>query len=238
MISVPVHCHTANNISLDSGLMNSLVSHREELLNKGTWGHWNNAIACFNQANTDSDNIRDNVEGVLLSSAFEHLLDAKSNAKDVARLFSVTLDKSDGILAKDSLRFSDDKKKVSDETLRYEWMREFYQLRGAYAHGKLVPQQPMKWTVQEHFILATIAFPLVVKSLLVEAGKYSLTNDDEAQIACFEGLANTPNFFTDPPNLRENCNSHWMQLLNKYHKNKRIEDTKNIIRQAMTEQED
>lgn len=240
-ISVPVHCHTAKNISDESALSEALVSHRKKLLVKGTWGRWNNAIACFNQANTDSDNIRDNVEWVLLSSAFEHLLEAKSKSHKVARKFCEVLCPPNNILAKDSLRFSDDKPRISDDepkTLRYEWMREFYRIRGDFAHGKLVPQQPMKWTVQEHLLLATIAFPLVIKSLLVKASKYILTNDDEAQVACFEGLANTLNFLEAPPCPKENRNSHWMQLLDEYNEKKRREDTKNKIQKAIAEQED
>lgn len=53
-ITVPVHCHTIREVSLDADLLKALVDHRAEL-SDGEWGRWQNAISCFNQANSDSD---------------------------------------------------------------------------------------------------------------------------------------------------------------------------------------
>jgi hypothetical protein len=99
------------------------------------------------------------------------------------------------------------------QSLRYEWMREFYRIRGDFAHGKLNTRQSAMWEPLEHLVLATIAFPLLVKSLLSKDNKYTLTNDDGAQINCFEQFADTDNFLTAPPNQQGSLDSHWRRLL-------------------------
>jgi hypothetical protein len=106
-------------------------------------------------------------------------------------------------------------------------MREFYCIRGAFAHGKLNPRQPMAWKPHEHLLLATVAFPLVVKSLLAKAGVFTLTDDDDAQIACFERLADMSEFFADPPDKKGSSDSHWRRLLTDYESKRAFENFKN-----------
>ena len=171
------------------------------------WGRWQNAISCLNQANTDSDNIRHQVEWVLLCSAFEHLLSAKSNAKDVACKLAETFASPEELLAKDATRCSCQQKRDGC-SVRYQWMREFYRIRGDFAHGKLNTQQPTTWNHLEHLVLATIAFTLLVKSLLDKACKYKLTDNDRAQIDIFEKFADSPDFLRPPPGQRDTLDSH------------------------------
>jgi hypothetical protein len=230
-ISVPVHCHIANDLSFDLALLDALDAQRR-MLSADNWGRWQNAIACFNQACTDSDNIRDHVEWVLLCSAFEHLLEAKPEAKDVARLFDAAVAPPDVILAEKSVRMAS-RPPGNSTSVRYEWMREFYRLRGDFAHGKLNPKQPMTWKPHEHLLLATLAFPLVVKSLLVRAGRFTLTADDEDQIACFEKLADTLDFFASPPDPKGSGDSNWMRLLSEYRREKLSQDFRNECYNAL-----
>jgi len=211
-ITVPVHCHTIQEVSLDADLLKALVYHRAEL-SDSEWGRWQNAISCFNQANTDSDNLRHQVEWVLLCSAFEHLLSAKSNAKDIACKFAKKLTPSDELLARDAARLSIQQKN-DGKSVRYQWLREFYRIRGDFAHGKLNPQQPTTWNFLEHLVLATIAFPLLVKSLLNKACKYKLTDNDQAQIDVFEKLADTLDFLRPPPGQKNSIDSHLKRLVN------------------------
>lgn len=211
-VTVPLHCHTIRQISLDVDLLKALADHRTEL-NDGEWGRWQNAVSCFNQANTDSDNIRHQMEWVLLCSAFEHLLSAKSNAKDVACKFAKTFDPSEELLAKDATRLSNQPKN-DGKSVRYEWMREFYRIRGDFAHGKLNTQQATTWNPLEHLVLATIAFPLLVKSFLNKACKYKLTDHDQSQIDVFEKFADTHDFLRPPPDQKKSLDSHWQRLVN------------------------
>ncbi len=208
-ISVPVHCHSVKEVSLDSSLIEALVNYRAKV---SEWARWQNAISCFNQANTDSDNIRYQVEWVLLCSAFEHILEAKPNAKDVASKFSKILVPSEKLLVKNSTRLSG-KQQDEGQLARYAWMREFYKIRGDFAHGKLDTQQPSIWNPLEHVVLATIAFPLVVKCLLNQAGYYKLTENDQAQIDVFEKFADTPEFLSPPKGKKGSLDSNWKRLV-------------------------
>jgi hypothetical protein len=211
-ITVPVHCHVIREVSLDSGLLQVLVAHRAQAGNE--WGRWQNAMSCFNQANTDSDNIRHQVEWVLLCSAFEHLLSAKPNAKDVACKFTKNLTPSNELLAKDAARCSCQQKQ-DERSLRYEWMREFNRIRGDFAHGRLDTRQPTTWNPLEHVLLASIAVPLLVKSLLNRACKYKLTDDDHAQIDVFERFADITEFLKPPPAQKGSLDSHWKRLVDR-----------------------
>lgn len=208
-ITIPTHCHTIQGVTLDGALLEALVVHRKKT-NNDEWARWQNAITCFNQANTDSDNVRYQVEWVLLCSALEHLLGAKSNAKDVARKLDDAMVPNNPLLASNANRRSDKLKK--EKSLRYEWMKEFYQIRGDFAHGNLNTQKPAVWNPLEHLVLATIAFPLVVKCLLKKAGAYELTNIDQTQIDGFEKFADTDNFLKPPPDRTNSIDSHWGRL--------------------------
>lgn len=148
---------------------------------------------------------------VLLCSAFEHILGAKSEAKDVAARFSEIMVPSEPLLVRNASRRSD-RWGDNGQALRYEWMREFYQIRGDFAHGKLNTRQSTVWNTLEHLVLATIAFPLVAKCLLNKACRYELTNDGWAQIDSFEALADTKDFLRPPPDQENSLDSYWKRL--------------------------
>lgn len=209
-ITIPVHCHTVREVSLDGDLLRALTAYRAEC-GPGEWTRWQNAISCFNQANTDGESVRYQVEWVLLCSAFQQLLGAKSDADDVASKFSVARAPHSAILV-DSANRRSNRSSNGGIPLRQDWMREFYGIRGDFAHGKLNTQQPAAWNPLEHLVLGTIAFPLVVKSLLQKAGKYELTTNDQAQIDMFEALADTEKFLKPPPNQKNSLDSHWKRL--------------------------
>jgi hypothetical protein len=210
-VSVPVHCHAIKDVAIDQTLLDGLILHRAASSDR-EWGRWQNSVACFNLANTDSETIREHVEWVLLSSAFEHLLEAKPEAKDVARLFEAMLVPHATITAAGSICQSG-RSSPPNVSLRHEWMREFYRVRGDFAHGKLASQQPMAWKSCEHLMLATIGFPLIAKLLLAGAGRYQFTEDDSLQIDCFEALADTPDFFVPPADAKGSWDSKWGRLL-------------------------
>lgn len=212
IFSIPVHTNYVSAVTLDEELLLGLINHRNSSREK-EWARWQNALSCFNQANTDNDTVRYQVEWVLLASAFEHLLSARSDAKDVANKFSdifvPTTPLEIGKAKRHSTKWQD-----SNRHLRYEWLKEFYRVRGDFAHGKLKTGQPLAWTPLEHIVLATIAFPLVAKSLLVRAGTYKLTDDDEAQIEAFESIANE-DFFKRPPDKKSSIDSWFGRLIRK-----------------------
>jgi hypothetical protein len=212
-ITIPVHSHTIRDVSLDTELLNALIKYRANL-QSSNWGRWQNAISCFNQANTDSDNVRYQMEWVLLCSAFEHIMESKPMAKAAADKFVDVLTPSSQLLVKDSTRLSNKQEKTS-RSIRYEWMKEFYRIRGDYAHGRLNTKQSIVWQPLEHLVLASIAFPLVIKTFLSRSGKYNMTDIDQAQIDCFEHFADTNKFLEPPTNRKSSLDAHWNRLIRK-----------------------
>ena len=201
-LTIPISCHGIEAVTLDEALLVALGSHRQESGDQ-EWGRWQNAIICFNQANTDNDTLLPQVEWVLLCSAFEHILAADPQAKSVADEFSKYMTPAQSILASKADRRSE-KWPHDDSTLRSAWMREFYRIRGDFAHGRLETCQPMIWQTEEHLVLAAIAFPLLVKCLLKKAIRYE-----------FESLAGTRNFM-NPPDQKNSLDSHWRRIRREY----------------------
>lgn len=208
VFSMPSQAKPLGKVNLDEQLLDSVVAFREGADSK-EWSRWQNSIACFNLANTDADNITHQVEWTLLCSAFERLLAADSKAIDVAMRFSAVFAPTNPIPISDATRKPS---RCSDKTkpLSLEWMREFYSVRGDFAHGKLNTGQPLAWHPLEHLSLARIAFPLLLKCLLSIAGKYTVTEHDLAEIDAFECLANAA-FLTEPPDSQGSMDSWWQR---------------------------
>ncbi len=209
VFSIPVHVSPIGSVSLDATLLDSLVAIRDQA-SDDVWIRWQNAISCFNQANTDNDAIRYQVEWVLLSSAFEHILEAKPDYSDVAQKFAEAVVPHPALLVRNAKRRSD-RWSDPDKPLRYEWMKEFYRIRGDFAHGRLTTRQPAVWNPLEHLVLASIAFPLLVRCLLKEKGAYEFTGNDLAQVSAFEKLADEQ-FLNPPADQKGSIDSVWHRL--------------------------
>jgi hypothetical protein len=210
--SVPVHVSPVRQVSLDEPLLEALIKFRNGS-SADNWSRWQNAISCFNQGNTDNDSIRYQVEWVLLVSAFEHLLHAKPNAEDVSQKFANAMVPENPVRVEVAKRQSN-RWAAKSKDVRFEWMREFYRIRGDFAHGKLNTQQPAVWNPLEHIVLATIAFPLVVRSLLAQRGDYALTDEDKAQTNAFERLADDQ-FLNPPGEQTSSIDSVWSRMRHK-----------------------
>lgn len=209
-INVPLHCHPIHHVSIDSNLIAGLFDQRAAA-DDAEWGRWQNAISSFNQANTDSEFFRYQVEWVLLCNAFEQFLNAQSNAVDVATRFANEVIPTNQVFVRGARRRSQ-QWRDENQSVRYEWMREFYRVRGAFAHGRLDPQQPMVWNPREHLILAVIAFALLVKARLAQLGRYQLSREDQVQRNAFETFADTPDFLNALADQQGGLDSTWRRL--------------------------
>jgi hypothetical protein len=210
VMSVPTHVSPVRLVSLDQRLLDGLVAFARS--GAPEWGGWQHALTCFNQANTDSDAFRYQVEWGLLASAFERLVDAAAHADDVADKFAKAMVPSSQLLAGDAQRRID-RWKDAGVPVRFEWLREFYRVRGDFSHGRLTTRQPMVWSATEHLTLAAIAFPLAVRCLLQRAGTYTLTRDDNAAIEAFESFADQAAFLQLPSDSRGSVDSWWVRML-------------------------
>ncbi len=219
VFSVPLHTSFVKTVTLDSSLIAGLLKFR--LDEAARWRRWQNAISCFKQANTDSEAVSSQVEWVLLCAAFERLLEARSDHKEVARVFSEALKPTKSISVGEATRTSN-RFKDRSRPLRYEWMKEFYRIRGDFAHGNFATVQPTTWKPLEHIVLASISFPLCVKSLLKERGCYCLTEADQDETDAFEALTNQIGFLDEPPDSHGSMDSWWKRHLTKARRDRRL----------------
>lgn len=176
-------------IDIDVSLLNALLTAQEG----GDWEHFAESILSFNLANTDSPNMSEHVEAVLLVSAFERLLEcARGDENELAVRFSEcaqpSRERSRGDCARLasanlSSRFS------PDATIREKWIRDFFRVRGHLAHGRTRHRYPSVWHLREHLLLGSYIFPLLVRVLLEKQNLYSKTKDDRLQIDIFERLS-------------------------------------------------
>jgi hypothetical protein len=208
VFSVPTHVSPVRRVSLDARLLDALVAFA--CTGSAEWGRWQHALSCFNLGNTDSDAFRYQVEWGLLCSAFEQLLSADSKAKDVAGEFTKTIVPSKPLRAGEARRRLD-RWRDPDRPVRYEWLEEFYRVRGDFSHGRLTTQQQMAWSPIEHLTLAAIGFPLLVRSLLKKASVYALSDDDLATVDMFERFADQA-FLEEPPDCHGSGDS-WLSRM-------------------------
>ena len=209
--TVPRHVSPVTLVSLDQRLLDGLVAFARS--GGAEWDRWQHALSCFNQGNTDSDTFRYQVEWGLLCSAFERLLDAAPKAEDVADKFAKAMTPSKPLLAGEAKRRID-RWKDPAAPVRFEWLNEFYRVRGDFSHGRLITRQPMAWDNPfEHLTLAAIAFPLLVRCLLQRAGTYALTRDDVAAIEGFEPFADQAEFLKLPPDSRGSVDTWWVRFV-------------------------
>lgn len=209
-LSIPVHVSPINKVILDDELLTALARFKDDPESAEEWPHWHNAIACYNQANTDNEVASSQVEWVLLCSAFERILDAKPKAVDVAEKFAAAFVPNAQLLTQNSKRRLRSWTNNS-ATVRYEWMKEFYRIRGDFAHGKFQSKQPRAWEPHEHIVLASIAFPLLVRALLQKKKLYAMADQDQLTLDVFEKLEDEK-FMDKPPDQKSNIDTVWSRL--------------------------
>jgi hypothetical protein len=137
------------------------------------------AIREFNAANTDSRDVPQHVELVMVKSALEWLLgiDEKrdSLSKALTKYFPVADAAAvDGPMKAEWLT----RRRPLDQRLLSAWVADFCILRGAAAHGKGRGSAPTGWGHFPHLAFAALLFPMLVKKVLHERGLYSLTERD------------------------------------------------------------
>lgn len=221
VFGVPPHAASVREVEVDDALVAALVEHRREA-NASEWARFENAIDLFNFANSDDENVPFHVEWVMTAAAFQRLTGAASDADAVATAFENAVVPENHKLGRDAT-FRRMGINTADRTLRSIWMREFYSLRGEYAHGRIATNRPHSWEPFEHLLLSAIAFPLLVKSFLAKARRYQLTVDDWAQVDAFETLLDS-DFMREPPDQMHSYDWVWTRLQSDAHGNRRMRE--------------
>ena len=113
------------------------------------------------------------------------------------------------------------KNKYHLNTLKYKsvreiWIRDLFRLRGHLAHGKIIKDFTLGWSINEHLVLGSFIFPLVAKLLLSKRNIYNLSKNDSLYIDVFERFLCQPslNSWND---IWVNflLSKHWKEVLKK-----------------------
>jgi hypothetical protein len=188
LIVKPHHVSTPAPHRIDVPLLEALVdrSSREE------WGEIEEAIQGFNSANTDSPDVRMESEVVSLVGAFERALGLRGGDEhELANAFVECLKPVTAVRPADCNRVSASPRRERDQgyaTLGEVWIRDFFRLRGDHAHGKIAPKYRSLWSLREHLLCGSFAFPLLIKARLVREGFYTWSEEDLVYLEALEAL--------------------------------------------------
>lgn len=170
------------------------------------------SILLYNLGNSDSNEIRPQMEVILLCSAFERLLGIETGRK------KDLIEKANDILIKKFSKLTRNSQKVKkrtdywkDKSLFEIWFNDFYDLRNDFAHGKLKTEKISSWSVKEHLILASYIFPLLFICVLVKEKKYTLNNTDILRLDSIEEILDL-NIFKELSAIE---NHPWIDALSK-----------------------
>ena len=153
------------------------------------------AINWFFLANTDSNSVTPETEIIMMSSAFETLLQVQDQREKKKALMDRLPGLSASSLVKEAVRKGTDGKRQK-RSWKVWWIDEFYWLRNKIIHGgKLVPK-PKKWTVNEHLTIAAMVLANGVKLKLANLGFYTLEPRDKKR-------ADSIDLFIEGGNLTE-----------------------------------
>ena len=180
---------------LDVTLLKVLVTARKELKPED-WERYYESIWWFNKANTDSAQVTPQEEVVFSVSAIERLLDIRTGVlEDLVPPFLELVNPSESVsIDKCTRSLGRLRGKVKSSSIREAWLRDLVILRHKHAHGMKAPGYHPCWSIEEHLLLASYIFPLMVKRMLHRNLLYWPTSEDEVDINAFESLANADLF--------------------------------------------
>jgi len=212
-------------------LLKSLTKVRESQ----QWAKVGPSMDAFCRANTDSSSVSPRTELVDLMSAFERLLDiSNSNAAETARRlealmranhFPKVLPWGRAVLDKDIAK--------GRRTILEAWIHDLHKTRGFFAHGHHEVPAKVMWQLDEHLLLGSYFYPLVLKMWLKKHSFYRLTAKDRSDIEVFESLACIPNLFGEV----EPGHYQWSKVRVDHWWDKKVEGIVNSVsREAKTEE--
>lgn len=209
---------TSNEVEIDIDLIQALLQIQKK--SQDIWPRFSDAIFFFNRANTDSNQITEHQEIVMTISAFERLLNCRSGSeKELIEKFLEVFITEDILNVSQSKRLKNSGFKGNDKTLKEIWLKDFFRMRGEYAHGRRLSKRPIIWLPHEHLLLGSYVFPLLFKILLSKNGFYKLVEDDIDDINLFEQLADAEIF----KKSKDSKNWEWDIIRSNYKFSKGIE---------------
>ena len=193
--NIPVQCSIRNPVDVDEPFLEALDNANAS--ESVTMQRLRTALPFVQLANTDDDLLTEHAEAILMGSAFEQLLDGDGKyalAKTFGELFqsfgNETVASAQKLRPDIEIDTSDPERAAAqpDWWVHRKWLEELYHLRSSVVHEGDHGARKWAWRLNEHLIMAAFVFPLAVKLLLAQEGRYTLASADEAQCKAIDKL--------------------------------------------------
>lgn len=171
------------------------------------------AIQEFNQANTDSPDIPEHVEMVMVKSAFELLLGIGTSSDNFVEALHGQL--ASVLAAPETTGELTDrwsKRWSKAERLLEAWARDFCDVRGSGAHGSGKTAARFVWPAHTHLAFASIFFPLLFKKYLADEGRLTLDPADYEQLRTIESLLVVDPYSPKALSLQDDNSHPWSEF--------------------------
>ncbi|MCP3169942.1 hypothetical protein [Myxococcus qinghaiensis] len=163
------------------------------------------AVAHFNSANTDRSNENAASDLIWLVSAYQQLLGSNGKCDDLrSKLAELMLcvPVCEGRPARASLLGWLQRQK-RQPSAREAWILDLCTSRGNVAHGHRPSAfKTAVWSLQEHLLLGSYLFPLLVKLKLCKDGARSLRDNERRDLALFDVMCTSENLMGSVDKMR------------------------------------
>jgi hypothetical protein len=176
-LHVPAHPKFDFDVSLFGALMDLPPGHT----------HLRESVIEFNRANTDSPDIPQHVELVMVKSALESLLQCGSRERRFRTRLLELVDSHLAVAAPNASARWVDRYKGTNRPIE-AWATEFCRLRGVSAHGMERGQLRPIWLEAEHLAFVSVLFPLLLKLVLADLGLLEIERIDRGRLYLVETL--------------------------------------------------
>lgn len=188
----PEYVCSGMNLQLDFPLLEALLGGRQAT----EWSEIEEAIILFNLANSDRPQTRLATELVWTVSALERFFQLEHGKETQFRRAVVSGWPASARVALKDFERKPNNTGAPEWTVLDYWAADLFRCRNRAAHGRLGPSTDAVWSPQEHLLLSSHVFPLMIKLWLVKRDLYSLTQNDEDKIEVFETLLAHEDLFT------------------------------------------
>lgn len=178
----PNHVDSRAIVSIDTRLLEATL-----LIDQTNASGLYEAMVEFCCANTDSPDIPEHVELVMMKSAFEWLMDIDQKADSFTKAI-------EGVIG-DLLPTQQPHGPLEDEWKKRRphatrildaWAREFCAVRGMSAHGKQRDADRFVWSARAHLAFSSMLLPLIFKKKLASEGIFEIDSYDVERLRCIE----------------------------------------------------
>lgn len=174
---LPLHVSGNADLRVDAGLVETLMNL------PSSHSHIFQAIEEFNAANTDSSDVPEHVEVVMMKSAFEWLLRIREDAQSFQKSVAATLSDLPGAPRSTGPMEQPWAQRWNKARPIEAWTRDFCAVRAGSAHGLRRGREGSSvWSATSHLAFGAFLFPLLVKKVMHDSGLITLDDRDRGQL--------------------------------------------------------